>query len=96
MPKNAAKSEINNFIGGLVTNASELNYPPNASPDIENFELNKDGSIRRRPGIDFEGSFLLFDPQTLLSQSIATELGVNLRQTSGPVLEKPKDLAAIL
>lgn len=62
MPKNAAKSEINNFIGGLVTNASELNYPPNASPDIENFELNKDGSIRRRPGIDFEGSFLLFDP----------------------------------
>ncbi len=35
MPKNAAKSEINNFIGGLVTNASELNYPPNASPDIE-------------------------------------------------------------
>ena len=27
---------------------------------------------------------------------IANELGVNLRQTSGPVLEKPKDLAAIL
>ena len=27
---------------------------------------------------------------------IAAELGVNLRQTSGPVLEKPKDLAAIL
>jgi Holliday junction DNA helicase RuvB len=27
---------------------------------------------------------------------IAAELGVNLRQTSGPVLEKPKDLAALL
>ena len=27
---------------------------------------------------------------------VAAELGVNLRQTSGPVLEKPKDLAAIL
>ncbi len=27
---------------------------------------------------------------------MAYELGVNLRQTSGPVLEKPKDLAAIL
>ena len=64
MPKNAAKSEINNFIGGLITNASELNYPPNASPDIENFELNKDGSIRRRPGIDFESSFLLPEDQT--------------------------------
>jgi len=31
-----------------------------------------------------------------LSHIIAHELGVNLRQTSGPVLEKPKDLAALL
>src|ERR1700755_352124 len=34
--------------------------------------------------------------KTTLSHIIANELGVNLRQTSGPVLEKPKDLAAIL
>ncbi|MFY7983380.1 MAG: Holliday junction branch migration DNA helicase RuvB, partial [Burkholderiaceae bacterium] len=34
--------------------------------------------------------------KTTLSHIIAAELGVNLRQTSGPVLEKPKDLAAIL
>ncbi|HWV63321.1 MAG TPA: Holliday junction branch migration DNA helicase RuvB, partial [Oxalicibacterium sp.] len=33
---------------------------------------------------------------TTLSHIIAAELGVNLRQTSGPVLEKPKDLAALL
>ena len=43
---------------------------------------------------------LLFGPPGLgkptLSHIIAAELGVNLRQTSGPVLEKPKDLAAIL
>src|ERR1700750_1493440 len=40
---------------------------------------------------------LLFGPpglgKTTLSHIIAAELGVNLRQTSGPVLEKPKDLA---
>jgi len=43
---------------------------------------------------------LLFGPpglgKTTLSHIIAAELGVNLRQTSGPVLEKPKDLAALL
>ena len=43
---------------------------------------------------------LLFGPpglgKTTLSHIVAYELGVNLRQTSGPVLERPGDLAALL
>ena len=43
---------------------------------------------------------LLFGPpalgKTTLAHIVAHEMGVNLRQTSGPVLERPGDLAAML
>jgi Holliday junction DNA helicase RuvB len=43
---------------------------------------------------------LIFGPpglgKTTLAHIIAAEMGVNLRHTSGPVLERPGDLAALL
>ena len=54
-------------------------------------------AVNRREALDH---VLIFGPpglgKTTLSHIIANEMQVNLRQTSGPVLEKAGDLAAIL
>ena len=63
----------------------------------EQLEIFISAARGRREALDH---VLLFGPpglgKTTLAHIVAAELGVNLRQTSGPVLEKPKDLAAIL
>lgn len=54
MPRNNKLAEVNNFTGGLVTEANPLAFPENASLDEENFELNNNGVRKRRLGFTHE------------------------------------------
>ena len=54
MVKPVAKVEISSFVKGLLTEASPLNFPADASRDEENFELNKDGFDLLAVEFDFE------------------------------------------
>lgn len=54
MARQTVASEFNSFVGGLITEASPLTFPGNAALDINNFNIDKRGTLSRRLGVDFE------------------------------------------
>ena len=54
MTRQTSPIEVKSWVSGLVTEASPLTYPENASIEEDNFILNTDGTRQRRLGIDFE------------------------------------------
>ena len=49
---------VNNFIKGLITEASVMTYPDGASSDELNCDLLKNGARQRRRGIEFEENYV--------------------------------------
>ncbi len=89
-------------------NTSELEFENQIRPqyfgdfsgqakNVENLKIFVEAAIKREEALDH---VLLHGPpglgKTTLSNIIANELGVHIRTTSGPVLEKPGDLAGLL
>lgn len=83
VPPSVRPSQIRDYIGQQAVR--------------DQLQLSMDAAKMRSEQLDH---VLLYGPpglgKTTLSNIIAHEMGVTLRQTSGPVLEKPGDLAAIL
>ncbi len=57
MPKQSQPLEYNTFVAGLISEASVLNFPENASVDEANFVLDRDGTRKRRLGLAFEPGY---------------------------------------
>jgi len=57
--RSVSVKQYSSFVKGLVTEASPLTYPENASLDEDNFVLKRTGSRERRLGVDYETGYTL-------------------------------------
>lgn len=60
-----------NFVAGLNTEATPLNFPENAAAELDNFDLFRTGEVKRRLGVDFEDSYTV-RPETIPAADIDT------------------------
>ena len=61
MPVSAGTKTYFNFVKGLMTEASPLSYPEDTAQVVDNFILNRTGSVERRLGVDYEVNYVLKD-----------------------------------
>lgn len=61
MAQSLIQRTVNTFVKGLITEASELTFPENASVDELNCALSLDGTRRRRKALTYEPDHVLSD-----------------------------------
>lgn len=59
MPRSAGTIVENNFVNGLVSEATALNFPENACTSASNCVFKETGEVTRRYGFDYESTYQL-------------------------------------
>jgi hypothetical protein len=83
MPQSLTQKTINTFVKGLVTEAGELTFPPDASVDELNCDLRRDGSRRRRKSATVENSSVLSSFTVATSDIVHTDKWINVGGQAG-------------
>lgn len=89
-------SQDNDAFEGVIRPSRLKDYTGQDAACVQ-LEIFIEAAIKRNEALDH---LLIFGPpglgKTTLANIVANELGVGIKQTSGPVIERPGDLAAIL
>lgn len=65
MARSEISTEFNTFVGGILTEANPINYPPGYSLDEENFILERNGTRRRRFGTSLDDTVADMDAKAV-------------------------------
>lgn len=71
MAVQTAMQEVSSFSKGIITEASPLTFPDNASINENNLVIENDGSRRRRYGMDYEPQYRIVNTTQQLSSDLA-------------------------
>lgn len=79
MPRAAVDKPYTAFTKGLITEATDLNYPEGSLLDMDNIDLSADGSARRRLGLEIEVN----------AEAIASTENVTVSEVTSHVWDSP-------
>jgi hypothetical protein len=80
------------FVKGIITEASPLTFPDNASIDERNFILQRDGSRVRRLGMDFETAFV---EGSAINNDVFSDLAVGVTEWKGAASNSLTNFAVV-